>query len=219
MVIHKSLRSRLRSNEESGFSLVELIVAMGIFIVFISIFMASVTTLARGTSKAQVTAEASTGVMVVFQTLDRQIRYADTVNVAGPSTGGSGARYIEFRTLKPVTGAADVLTCTQWRYLPTEARIEMREWLEASPATTTTSWSTKLTNVVDEGGAGYPFTMIPANFTTTKQQLKLRLTAGTEGIDATATVDTTFVARNSSSSSVSNSNPLSKVCDRTGLRP
>lgn len=223
IAFHRTLRRRFRGSEQSGFSLIELIVAIGIFSIFIAIFTVSVANLARGTSRAQTTAEASTGVLVVFQTLDRQVRYANAVNF--PGTGPSGAHYIEFRRDKPILTGPDVPTCTQWRFLPDAGRVEMREW-EATDPSTTTAWATKVTNVIDQGGAGYPFAMIPASATdATKQQMVLTLEAGNEGTGAGASMTTSFVARNSSVASVSNSDANGDgqsdhlVCDRTGLRP
>lgn len=223
LTFNRAFRGRLQGSEQSGFSLIELIVAMGIFSIFIAIFTVSVANLARGTSRAQTTAEASTGVLVVFQNLDRQVRYADAVNF--PGSGPSGARYIEFRRDKPMLSGPDVPTCTQWRFLPDEARIEMREW-EAANTSTTTSWATKVTNVVDQGGPTYPFEMIPASVIgATKQQMVLTLQAGNEATGAGASMTTSFVARNSSVASVSNADANGDgqsdhlVCDRTGLRP
>jgi type II secretory pathway pseudopilin PulG len=215
--LRRRLERRL-GGAQVGFSLIELVVAMGIFTLFIAVFMTSMVNLARGTTRAQVTAEASTGVLTVFQEFDRRVRYADTVNAAG--AGSSGARYIEFRSLRPVTGSADVPMCTQWRFVPSTGRVETREWREASPSTTTTAWTSKLSEVIDQGGAEYPFRMIPASVSgSSRQQLGLRLRAGNQALGAEATIDTTFVARNSSQASISNSNPANLVCNRVGLRP
>jgi prepilin-type N-terminal cleavage/methylation domain-containing protein len=213
--------ANLRS-EASGFSLVELIVAMGIFAIFMAIFMSAMVNLTRGATRAQLTAESSTSVLRVFQNLDRQVRYADAINLPGPAAGSSGARYVEFRTSEPSASGADISWCTQWRFLPAERRIETRRWHESTPGSTTTGWSTKAINVVDQGGAGYPFTMLPAETTggPTKQRLVLTLSAGNESMGAGAATTTTYVARNSSIQSVSNSmNPADLVCNRTGLRP
>lgn len=217
-------RARRRfASEQSGFSLIELIVAMGIFSIFIAIFTVSVANLARGTSRAQTTAEASSGVLIVFQNLDRQVRYANAVN--RPGLGSSGARYIEFRRDKPILGAADVSTCTQWRFLPAEGRVEMREW-EEMDVSTTTAWATKVTGVIDRGGVTYPFDMIPASVSgATKQQMLLTLDAGNDATGAGASITSGFVARNSSVASISNKDVNGDgqsdtlVCARTGLRP
>ncbi|TQL41920.1 prepilin-type N-terminal cleavage/methylation domain-containing protein [Homoserinimonas aerilata] len=192
-------RARL-GRTQAGFSLMELVVAMGIFSIFIAMFMAAVIGLTQGTTRAQLTAEASSGVLTVFQNFDRQVRYADAINFPGDA---GGATYIEFRT--PAESApSEVTTCTQWRFLPDEGRIESRSWPDVAGATPT-AWATKLTTAIDTGAADYPFKMIPASTSgSARQQLVLTLEAGNADMDAGASMSTTFVARNSSAGSPGN---------------
>jgi prepilin-type N-terminal cleavage/methylation domain-containing protein len=212
---------KARRSADQGFSLIELIVAMGIFTIFIAIFLTAVVSLARGTTQARVTAESSGGALIVFQNIDRQVRYADAINFPGEGIS-SGARYIEFRT--PASSmATNVTTCTQWRYLPSKNRIESRRW-DDTAGSTATPWATKLTTVIDKPGVGYPFTLVPATASVTKQQLLLTLDAGTAGTSGATSIATTFVARNSSKDSVSNvagpdGQSVTKVCDRMDFRP
>jgi len=180
----------------AGFSLIELIVAMSIFTIFTAVFLAAVVGLTRGTTQARVTAEATSGVLLVFQNIDRQVRYADAINFPGQSPA-TGYRYIEFRT-PAASMPTNVTTCNQWRYLPDLNRIESRFWVDA-PGAVPSAWSTKLTTAVSAPGVTYPFEMIPA-VGTAKQQLKLTLTAGSSTVGATSMISTTYVARNSKNS-------------------
>ena len=94
--------------------------------------------------------------------------------------------------------------CQQWRYLPAQGRIESRQWPE-NRSTPPTVWATKISSVVAVGGAGYPFALSPAAASgLTMQQLKLSITAGNVGANATTQISTKFVARNSSLESTSN---------------
>ena len=222
----RRLRDRLRvtGDRDSGFTLMELIVAMGIFTIFIALFLAAVVSLARGTVKAQLTTETASGISVVFQNIDRQVRYADSINF--PGTGPSGAVYIEFRT--PAASTKENITrCTQWRFLVSQNRLESRQWNDVTGAVRP-AWQTKLTNVIAVGGATYPFEMVPATLTgTSKQQLVLTINAGNpNGVDkAGSAVVTRFVARNSSLKSPSNSDSITAgasntpVCIAPGDRP
>lgn len=181
-------------------TLIELIVAMSIFMIFVSLIIGTTLTLARSASRAQLVAESSNAALTVFGAFDRQTRYADSINY--PGTGPSGARYVEFRT--PGNSAASgVTTCTQWRFVPSLARFESRTWNDL-PAATPGAWATKLSNVVDDG-ADYPFSLIPAVVAVgSRQQLVVKIHAGNGSLDAGATVSTSFAARNSSSNSPSN---------------
>jgi prepilin-type N-terminal cleavage/methylation domain-containing protein len=212
---------RRLSGPESGFTLLELVVALGIFSIFIVMFLAAVVGLARGTSRTQLTAESTSATLSVFQTLDRQVRYADAINFPGAS---ATARYIEFRV--PAESARlGVDTCYQWRYLTSTRSLAFREW--PAGGTTPTAWSTKLTTMVNVVGATYPFSMVPAQAAApvrTKQQLKLIITAGSSELNAGAAIDTMFVARNSSTASASNipnasGQSATPVCQLAVTRP
>lgn len=207
--------SAMRAHER-GMSLIELIVAMSIFLIFIAMILGTTVALAKSASRAQITAEASNTTLTVFGAFDRQVRYADAINFPGP--GASGARYIEFRT-PGASSISGVTTCTQWRYTPALARLELRTWNDL-PSATVGSWSTKQSNLIDDGGAGYPFELKPASVTgSTMQQLVVRLHAGSVGLDAGAAMSTSFVARNSSIGSPSNADANNDSVSDTPVCP
>ncbi len=210
------------SQRQAGYTLIEVSAAMGIFTVFISIFLVAVVGLTQGTNAARNTAASSSGAMIVFQNLDRQVRYADAINF--PGVGASGARYIEFRT--PAANSVNgVATCTQWRYVPSDQRVESRRWQNVT-GVTPPAWSNKVNNINDLGGVGYPFSLLPASpGVTVQQQLRLILESGDPAVGGDTSIDTVFVARNSSIQSPSNvdvnndGNSDSPVCRPTGSRP
>lgn len=206
---------------ESGFTIVELLVAMAVFSIFIIILISSIIGVTRVSSRAQLLAQSSGSVLSAFQMFDRQIRYANAINFPGTS---NGYRYIEFRTGADATSDGQVL-CTQWRFDPTKSVIQMRTWPDVTGATAT-AWATKITKVVDLGGATYPFQMLPATNTgSAMQQLVLTVSSGTALVTPGAAISSTFVARNSSTSSPSNSSTVvagasdTPVCLSTGNRP
>ena len=208
--------------DESGFTLVELLAAMVVFSIFLAILLTSVIGITRASGRAQLLAQSSSAVLVVFQGLARQIRYANAINF--PGTGASGARYIEFRT-GAESSSTGVVTCTQWKFDPTTKRIQSRQWQDVAGAVAT-AWATKISTVVDLGGATYPFKMVPASIGgSAMQQLVLTVSSGTDLVSPGAAVSTTFVARNSSIQSPSNSNVVvagtsdTPVCLGTGSRP
>jgi type II secretory pathway pseudopilin PulG len=222
------LRARLRRliaddrAGQSGYTLVELIVAAGVFFIFVAILMTSIVSFTKGITRTEVTAEATNEGFVMFQTMDRQIRYADAINF--PGNGSSGARYIEFRT-QGATSISGVTTCTQWKWDKVKQILQVRSWPDLA-GSTATPWATKLRNVIDSTATGYPFAMTPASMTgSTMQQLVLTVNAGNPDTGANTALSTTFVARNSSITSPSNSDSNSDgasdspVCLSTGTRP
>lgn len=191
-------------------TLVELIVAMGIFTVVIAVFMAGLVVMTRNTARAQVTADAADSVRRVFQRLDKEVRYADAINA--PGAGVSGARYVEFRTPATVS-ASGVVMCTQWRWVPSTSTIESRVWPDSSA--TLPGWSTVATHVVnDPAVVGYPFQMIPASTAAKHPRQTLQFSLLLESNASTGQVSTQslLVARNSSPDSPT-------VCSPAGFRP
>lgn len=215
------LRKRLaidRSTDQHGFTLIEMVVAVGIFAVFTVLFITAVVGLTRGTTKAKSTAEASSAVLTVFQNMDRQVRYADAINF--PADGANGARYIEFR-LPASSAVTGVTTCVQWRFRPDKGIMETRQWTDG-PSSIPSAWSTKITTAIFSSASGYPFQMVPAigGDGTAKQQLILSINAGSVDGGGVAEMSTTFVARNSSTSTSTNSASSAPVCSlTTGFRP
>jgi len=207
---------------EAGYTLIELSAAMGVFTVFIAVFLVAVVGVSRGTTTARNTAESSSSALIVFQNLDRQVRYSDSINF--PGAGASGARYIEFRT-PAANSATGVAVCTQWRFVPGDERVESRTWNNVTGALLP-PWTNKVNGIADLGGVGYPFSMIAAApGESTQQQLRLTLESGDAAIGGETSIDSVFVARNSSVLSPSNvdvnndGNSDNPVCRPTGSRP
>jgi hypothetical protein len=158
-------------------------------------------------NRANTVALTSSQILNAFQSLDRGIRYADDITT--PGTGALGSVYVEYHT-SALSSPTGVATCTQWRYTPSTTTLSSRKWNDVS-SPTYGGWTIWLTNVVNKG-AGYPFTLIPANTIFPKQeQLKFTLSTGTATTDV-STESTTYTAKNSSNGSTSD-------CDATGGRP
>lgn len=187
---------------DDGVTLLELIVAMGIFLIFVALILGTTVTLARSASRTQLVAESSNSTLTLFASLDRQTRYADSINFPGAGAT-AGSRYVEFRV--PGVSVATGGTCTQWRFRPDLSRIESRSWQDLPGVVAPIAWGTKLTNVIDDGGASYPFALIAAsNGGSTMQQFVITVHAGNASLNAGAAMNTMFVARNSSILSPSN---------------
>nr|WP_166792583.1 hypothetical protein [Cryobacterium algoricola] len=186
-------------------TLLELIVSMGIFLLFVALVLGTTVTIAKSASRSQLVAESSNTAVTVFGMFDRQTRYADAINF--PGAGSGGKRYVEFRT--PADSAASgVTTCVQWRFDPVAGTLASRTWsdLTGTPGT----FVIKASNVIDDG-TGYPFALTAAVSSTAAvgtgmrmQQLSVAIHIGNAGLDAGALMKTSFSARNSSDASPSN---------------
>jgi prepilin-type N-terminal cleavage/methylation domain-containing protein len=203
----RELRARLRrgpSNHDEGFTLVELVIAVGVFAIFLGVVLTSIISLTKASTQTQVTARSSSAELALFSRLDHQIRYADSINF--PGTGSpSGDRYIEFRTPAPST-TAGITLCTQWRFDPTAHTIQSRRWNDTVGTVAGNTWDTLLTNVATDVTVGYPFVLIPASASgSSMQELQITIDSGNTSVMGAAIIST-FVARNSGvTSSPSNS--------------
>lgn len=185
--------------DDSGLSLVELLVAMGIFTVVISVFTAALVTMTQGTAHTQSVADAGDAARKAFQRMDKQVRYAAAIN--RPGAGTSGARYVEFRTAAVPAGTSPF--CTQWKLDPVAQTLEVRTWADV-PGATQSGWNTIVTEVRNDLAAGEePFAFAQADADVLHQTLHVVLRVG-RGSTAGADVSTTFVARNSSADVLSN---------------
>ncbi|MHC5797736.1 PulJ/GspJ family protein [Lacisediminihabitans sp. FW035] len=201
---------------ESGFSLIELMVAMAIFTIFVVIVITSVVAISRSAVRTQLVGQSTNSTLVVFGSIDRQVRYSDSINY--PGVGASGNRYVEFRVPAASTTSGLQAICYQWRFSIANSRLESRQWNESDP-TTATAWSPKLTDVADDGDPTHPFQLIPANISDKpRQQLLIILNPGADAQNAGAGMSTTFIARNTSIKSRSN-DPLTPVCTFGAYRP
>jgi prepilin-type N-terminal cleavage/methylation domain-containing protein len=187
------------ARDDSGFSLVELLIAMMIFSIFLIILVSTLSGIQRASTKVSVVAQTSNGMLNVFSKFDRQVRYADSVNF--PGVGASGARYVEFR-VPAASSPSGVTTCTQWKYDPVSMSLQSRTWPEAANATPT-AWFTVLPNMASLAIATYPFELKPADSLFKNQRLILTISGGQSATQG-ASASTTFVARNSLIGSPSN---------------
>lgn len=204
---------------DGGFSLVELIVAMGIFSIFLSVFIAGIVQLTRTTASAVARVESSTSVGVLYQRIDPTVRFAQEINA--PGLGGGGRSYIEYFTSAEAT--SDVRNiCTQLRYDPTDATIAMRRWSWAGGSShqdpdAAAVWQVIAVEVLPAGSgapATYPFSRTTATADTPYQRLVVALQLGAEAYGSDTTSTNTFIARNSSTLSATNTG--GQVCDGGG---
>lgn len=202
---------RVSESEVSGFTIIELMVAMMIFSIFLAIITTSVFALTRGSSRIQVAAVSTNQELAVFQRFDHQIRYADGINLQGISS--TGKSYIEFRTPSDSTPSG-LTMCTQWRYDPVAATVASRQWHDGV-FSSATPWNVQLNNVANDGGANYPFQYIaPDPNARSLEEMVLTLDAGNVVVKGAA-ISTTFVARNSA---VTADNPGGPICPAAGSR-
>lgn len=207
-----------RDGHDAGFTLPEVIVAMGLFVVLLSMVVAGIVQLNRVAMTARMDTQTASQTGVAFQAIDRSVRYAEAVNYPGTTSAGA---YVEWRT-GAASAPSGVATCTQLRYSVADGTLAMRSW-NASAAPTTGTWRVILSSLRGAASTTYPFVMVAAGSVSNYQGLTVAITAGPTDAIGTST-STTIYAKNSSSESPSNAmgstgQSASPVCSGTGVRP
>lgn len=160
------VRSRLHGSRDAGMTLVELMVAMGLFTVLLGVFMSGVSVMTDATVRTQAAADSSDEVRRAYQRLDKQLRYASAVNRPGIAGGN---QYIEFQTTAVAEGNEPM--CSQWRLNASADTLEFRTWPDRDTSVTASGWSTVASRVVNDPTSDPAFTFLAVDENHTKQRV------------------------------------------------
>src|SRR5690554_6186509 len=104
---------------EDGMTLVELIVAMGILTIMLTVSMAAITTMTKDAVRSKSVTDAADQLRVTFQQMDKEIRYASAINAQGSTSTGY---YVEY--LVEANAASGAEQCVQWRYVTASGELQ-----------------------------------------------------------------------------------------------
>lgn len=177
---HASLQ---RGPADRGMTLVELVVAMGIFSVVLAVATVGIRQMVLAVNRTADIGDSTTEVQRAFQRLDRTLRYADQVSAL--ATAGSDW---EFWYRLPSSAALGVATptCYQWRYVAAQRVLQVRSWQAGTTAPSYGTIASRVTAATaTPTAAAVPFTSARVPISITSQER-----------GAGVTLMTTFVARN-----------------------
>jgi prepilin-type N-terminal cleavage/methylation domain-containing protein len=188
-VIARRALDRLRSGDRSGdegITLTEVMVAMTIMAILMSIFTGAVLSMYRSADRVEAVSQAQSQNNTVFLRLDTAIRYASAISA--PNTVG-GNPYVEFLTSNTSTPV-----CTELRLNVSASQLQIRTWDQGATPLVPSAWIPIASNVT----ATTPFQFLDADATYNFQRLRLTLVADmkSDGIPAASTTDVTFTALN-----------------------
>jgi len=192
MTAYARLRARLRADE--GTSLLELLVAMSIMMIFLGIFTGAIIVISKSQAKTTSITDSSEQVNEAFLWLDKNVRYAAAITT--PGRGSNNDWYVELRN---TTSGTEV--CTQIRLDITTTQLQRRSWTPSgTTATGLTSWTpmgSGFTNAaVAAGDPNQPFISLPTATDSKRfQQLSVVLVAKSGSTNTRSTF--TFPAINS----------------------
>lgn len=193
MALRKARDSR--NGDDSGFSLIETIVAMSIFGIFTSLVMTALISMLNSTQKSTSLHDGTASLENVFQDLDHQVRYANGV---GPmKTLGTNKFFVNWQSQATDTSP---LTCTQLRLDTTARTLSSRTWQPGAALVAASPWRLLATNVGKDTSQPAPFQV---NFggVLRHEQLKVNLVSpplgGSAAKSTTSQINATITALNS----------------------
>lgn len=200
MMIRAALQKarQRRKGDDSGFSLIETIVAMSIFAVFMGLVMSAIIAMMASTQKSTSLHDGTAALENVFQDLDHQVRYASGLNT--PSSLPNGNWYVSWQS--PATNMSP-LVCTQLKWDKATSTLDSRTWVPGASPLVVTGWKILGSNIILDPTATQPFTLVNSNKTNNlvHEQLTVRLAARPNGSRASrstqSVINATFTALNS----------------------
>ncbi|MDA8284890.1 MAG: prepilin-type N-terminal cleavage/methylation domain-containing protein [Actinomycetota bacterium] len=195
----------------AGFTLVELCVAMLLLGIVLVMAMGMFQTAFGEQSRSATLQQSQAAVAGAFISLDRQVRYASTVDCplgwttsTAPCDGTQQAR-----TYTSAPSGADAVTfysgydatCTELLYNTSTGTLEEQTWPVTQSAPATPSWTVLAAGLSTSPGTP-PFSFPPSGRTVDNQQLTITLlAANTTALNAVSSqASVTFTAVNSTSS-------------------
>jgi prepilin-type N-terminal cleavage/methylation domain-containing protein len=175
-------------SDDAGVTLTELLVALSILTVVMTIFTTGIVQMYRSSNVGDARSTAQQQVSLALLRLDRQVRYA--AEIGAPRAVGAG-QYVE--VLRPATGGRQ--ECLQVR--SAGGLLQQRTWAAGVSPAAPTPWSVLASGVT----SATPFSLLAPLDTDTigYQRLRVRLTttAGGGAASVTKSSDITFTALNS----------------------
>ena len=199
-------RRPLALANEEGFTLVELMVAMGILSIVLLVFTTTFATIQKAATEQQVRSVNNDNVRLALENLDRLVRSGNVLidpSVADTDCKATSSEYQCLLAYSQANGTtAQPARCIQWRVQGTA--LQTREWLPkpASKAATVTNWREVATGILN-----LQMTPVAQTFRLDPDPLKQRRSVevlflvgtsaqGTEG--PVARIEASLTARNTS---------------------
>jgi hypothetical protein len=174
-----------------------MVVTMTIMGIVMIIFTTGMSQMYTAEERTEATSDALSQITVAFGRLDKGVRYASAISLAGVGTAGGTTAdpYVEYLT--SYTGPK---TCNELRLHVATKQLQQRSWLQSSTPLVLSTWTpSRWTPLASEVTAAV-FTKTPAGITLNFQRLRIQLSvkSGNNSTATTKSSDITFTALNTS---------------------
>jgi prepilin-type N-terminal cleavage/methylation domain-containing protein len=211
-----------RRADDAGFSLIEIMVTLGVMGAMMAIFTGAILNIYKTTTATETLTTAQAQLRLAFQRFDRELRYATWVALPGKvgnvwyvefmAPAGGGCRQLRLDTAPTGSGTtADglgVLQLMQWTPGSPPAASQKAQTLASQILTTNVPSFFERQSVNDAPFASAGANAVGTDFATSFQRLRIQLTVKVAA--GTAQIDTTFTALNSSANLPDTANACSE---------
>ncbi len=205
-----------RSRRDTGVTLIELVVAMGIMGIVLAIVTGAIVSMFHATTKVEGITTTSSQVNVALSRLDSTVRYAS--GVGEPARDSAGNWTVAFQTT--YTGTP---VCTQLRINMHTNQLQQRTWTveDDGSAADVTGWrplASQIALTVSGGTTLVPFPEADTE-SATHEQLRVRFSSvsGASNRSTVTDTDVTFTAMNSSAPTDDEDAPDTNLCQEVDL--
>ncbi|MBL7253270.1 type II secretion system protein [Paractinoplanes lichenicola] len=178
---------------DSGYSLIEMMVVLGIVSVIGTMFTTAVMQVYRTADAIEADSVVQSQLSVALLQLDKTIRYAYSISAVHTEGGNP---YVEYLVLAvPPGGSTQVKRCLQLRLTgadPQNLQLQSRSWT-VGPTVTPSGWTPLASNITTVAGAA-PFFRTQPTTALNHQSLGIRLSARQGSTSRTSSV--TYTALN-----------------------
>jgi prepilin-type N-terminal cleavage/methylation domain-containing protein len=201
MGIRAALQRRLdrATANDSGFTMIEVVVVMVIMTVVLIIFTTGVTQAFSAENKVDTASNAEGQVLIAFQRLDKEVRYATGISAPGTSSGDPVVEWL--------TSFTGTTTCYQLRLHTATGQLQQRTWTDGVTPVVPTGWQQLATNVTSTT----PFVRVNPDssgvFQFQRLEVAIAVTLGVNKTKTTKQSDITFTALNTTTSSATATDP------------
>ena len=107
-----------RTNCDRGFTLVELLVAMTLFLIFSAVVLTAVVTMSKGLDKARVTSDISAEARIALERIAREVRQAESFGGTLTSPAASLTTKVDFNGNGVIDGSLDDPETVTYAFVP-----------------------------------------------------------------------------------------------------
>ena len=176
---------RTRPDDDAGFTLIDMMVAMTLMTIVMAIFTGAILRMYRVANNVDAKSVAQASINVAMQRLDREVRYAEGVST--PYLVNNN-QYVDMLSIQRV-GVTTVQQCIQVRVVG--GVLAQRTWTFKASPLNLTAWVPLAKGLT----SATPFTYRPPNDSVGYQQLTVALASGSGSSADSNTA--TFIALNS----------------------